>query len=135
MTNDYPQLTTYLSKTVVSLINLQSINMADIVWYEQNASSPEKVSEEDEDLIFVESYFQLMAEILLLIYQKSKSKTQIVDFFFKNRLNETFAALKPKLTYEGLFDEIAQNFQGEGYDDLVRPLLEGDQDKIQAIQD
>jgi hypothetical protein len=49
---------------MVTLLDLNAFKISDLVWIEESPGGEK--GEEDDDMIFVESYFHLMAEILKL---------------------------------------------------------------------
>jgi hypothetical protein len=48
---DYPKLTTYLSRTMFSLIQKGTLNVADLIWIDQPTADK---ADDDEELYFVE---------------------------------------------------------------------------------
>lgn len=84
LTNDYPKITIYLSQTLFTLIELDAIKVSDLVWVEP----PQKDNEDD--MVFVEQYYHLMARLLLLLYNKHGDWKPVVDFFKSNSLDKTF---------------------------------------------
>lgn len=59
LASDYPKIATYLSNTLFALININAIKVHDIVWVDP--PSPDLKEGEEEDLVFVEQYFHVMA--------------------------------------------------------------------------
>lgn len=63
LVTDLPKLSTYLGKTLFDLLDIQALKPQDIVWIEP---STKKEGEEDEDdMIFVEEYYKVMAILLV----------------------------------------------------------------------
>jgi hypothetical protein len=65
LSTDYPHLTTYLSATILTLLDINAINPEEIVWLDTNYPADEAP--------LVEYFYQLMGEVLKLMYQRSKS--------------------------------------------------------------
>ena len=57
--NDVPKLSSYLAKTLFTLLDIQAIEPTDIVWIEP--STKKGGEDEDDDMLFVEEYYKLMA--------------------------------------------------------------------------
>lgn len=127
--NDYPKLTTYLSKTMQTLIELNAFKVEDLVWIEQSASDK---AEDEDDMVFVEPYYYLMAEILKIMYQKGGSWKKVAAFFKDNGLSQTFYAMRKKILEDDLFEEIKNNL-GSEYSEVIVPLLQNDQETLDQV--
>lgn len=66
LASDYPKLPTYLSKTLMTLHELDAIEWKDIQWFDPKVPEDQQVT--------VEQYYHLMARVLNLIYLSSGSK-------------------------------------------------------------
>ena len=63
--SDIPKLASYFSQTLFALLDNQAFDPKDIVWIEPPKQG---ANEDEEDLVFVEAYFKLIAEFLILLY-------------------------------------------------------------------
>lgn len=66
---DVPKLSQYFARTLFVLLDNQAIEPTDITWYE----AQKKKEGEEEDLVYVEEYYRLMAFLLSLFYDKWQS--------------------------------------------------------------
>lgn len=84
---DLPKLTQYLSRSMFALIDVNAFKTSDLVWVQDTGKTE---GEDEDDLVFVESYYHLMSEVLKLMYLKYKSWKKVADFCKENALSETF---------------------------------------------
>ena len=123
--SDYPKLPTYLSRTMFTLIQQSAVKVQDLVFYEQQSS-------EEEDYFGVEAFFFLMAELLELLQVEMGAK-KVAEWWLQNKLDAKFKGLLEK-GYSGMMDEAGSRVSNqEVWGKVIRPLLQGDKDKIDII--
>ena len=121
----YPKLPTYLSFTMFTLIKLGAVKVQDLVFYEQQAT-------EKEDYFRVKAFFYLMAELLELLQTEMGSKG-VAQWWLRNKLDTKFKELLEK-RYSGMMYEAETRVKNQKvWDKVIKPLLEGDNDKIDFI--
>jgi hypothetical protein len=59
LATDYPKISSYLSHTLFTLIQLKAIAISDVEWLEPTRTDLKEG--EEEDLVFVEQYYLLVA--------------------------------------------------------------------------
>jgi hypothetical protein len=71
LTSDIPKLSSYFAHTLFALIESEAFFPTDLEWIETKSGGTE--GEEEGDLVFVESYYKVMAEFLALYKNNNKS--------------------------------------------------------------
>lgn len=135
LVNDYPKITQYLSRTLFTLKEQKALKYSDLVWIEEKKNA----NPDDDDMVFVEQYYHLMAYLLNEEYQKTGGNwPEVISMYTSNNLHKVFGViLKPLILEDGLFNEIADNIAsinegGKAVTDVIVALLQGDAVKVQA---
>jgi hypothetical protein len=133
LVNDYPKITEYLSGTLFTLKEQKVLKYSDLIWHEEKKSA----EGEDEDMLFVEQYYHLMAYLLLAEYQKNKNLSEVVSIYTSDHLNKVFTeTLKPHILEDGLFSEIESNVASQSDEkagQAIAAMLSGDSEKVKAL--
>ena len=109
LVNDYPQITKYLSRTLFTLKELKALKYSDMVFIEES----KKTGEDEDEMVFVETYYHLMAELLHEEYLKVGNWADVVKMYESNGLDKVFANMKSMILEDSLFSEIADKYDPE----------------------
>lgn len=86
-----------------TLKELKAIQYSDLIWVEESKS-------EEDDAPFVEQYYHLMAALLNAEYLKTGNWKDVVAMYNSNGLNVTFKNMQKLILEDGLFTEIAAEY-------------------------
>lgn len=75
LATDVPKLSTYLVEVIFAVLDNRAIQPTDILWYQPGVK---KEGEEEEECIFVEEYYKLMAQLLVKFYSKYNNWNDVV---------------------------------------------------------
>jgi len=79
LTSDVPKLSNYFAHTLLALLDCKAFEPTDLEWIEPKAAGAE--GEEDDEMVFVESYYKAMADFLALHQQKNGSWKNTVQYY------------------------------------------------------
>ena len=75
LASDYPKIGQYLSNTLFTLKELQVLSYSDLVWVNEEGPKSE------DDMIFVESYYDIMAGVLYQEFNKLKDWKAVTSLY------------------------------------------------------
>jgi len=122
LSNDCPKIPVYLSVTLFTLIELNAIIVADLVWYEAPV--------DEDDMVMVEQYYHLMAALLKLKYDKEQKWDGVIDFFKSTSLNKTFKDMQQHILEDNLFADIVEGQKDKKAAKVIVALLKGDETEL-----
>ncbi|CDW87535.1 eukaryotic translation initiation factor 4g-like [Stylonychia lemnae] len=126
LASDYPKIGQYLSKTLFTLSELGVLNYIEIIWVNDDAQKSE------DDMIFVEAYFEIMAGLLNQEYQKLKDWKAVADLYVSKQLNQKFRKMKDMILVDSLFSDIQAEYPGQA-GQVITALLQQNSDLLSQL--